>query len=79
MLMTDELRPLERRVLELIKEGEGKWISRADVSRLMGRSRVYPTDVAALEKLAALGLVEAREAPRGAAGTRWEYRIKADE
>ena len=77
--MTDELRPLERRILELIKEGSGKWITRADVSRLLGRSRTYPTDVAALEKLTALGLVEAREAPRGVAGIRWEYRIKTDE
>jgi predicted transcriptional regulator len=77
--MTDELRPLEQRIFDLVKNSAGKWITRADVSRLLGRSRSYPTDVAALEKLAALGIIEAREAPRGIAGVRWEYRIKTDE
>jgi hypothetical protein len=75
----DELKPLERRIYDEIHNADGKWLSRADVSKLLGRNRVYPTDVAVLEKLTLLGLIDAREASRGGVGTRWEYRIKTNE
>lgn len=79
MPTTDVLRPLEKRVLSEIQAAGGQWVTRADVSRRLGRPRTYPTDVAALEKLVLLGLIEAREGTRGAVALRWEYRVTSEE
>lgn len=79
MTKTDELRPLERRVLEIIHESAGEWLTRGEIAKLLGRpGTIQPSDIAALEKLAVLGLIESREATRGVAGIRWEYRVQPE-
>jgi hypothetical protein len=76
----DQLKPLERRIFELIQEAGGEWVTRGRISQLLERpGRVQPGDTAALEKLTLLGLIEAREGRRGAVATRLEYRVKAEE
>jgi hypothetical protein len=72
-----KLRPLEQRILEAIQAEGGEWVTRERVARLLGRpARIQPSDIAALDRLTAFGLLEAKEAPRGAAGVRWEYRVR---
>lgn len=79
MPTTDELRPLERKVLQVIKEAAGDWLTRSEVAKLIGRpGGVQPNDIAALEKLVMLELVEARQTPRGAVAMQWEYRAKSE-
>ena len=77
MPTADKLRPLEQRILEVIQGQGGEWVTREQVTRLLGRpAKIQPGDIAALDRLTALGLLEAREATRGVAGRRWEYRVK---
>lgn len=76
MAAKSELKPLEQRIFEVIQVENGKWLTRERVARLIGRpGQIHPNDIAALEKLTELGLVEAKQAVRGVVGTRWEYRI----
>lgn len=77
MPTVDKLRPLEQRILAVIQGQGGEWVTREQVARLLGRpARIQPSDIAALDRLTMLGLLEAQEAPRGVAGVRWEYRVK---
>jgi hypothetical protein len=77
MPKTDELRPLELKLLEVMQTESSEWLSRGQIAELLGRpDRIHPGDVAALEKLAAMGLIEARQTPRGVAGVKWEYRVE---
>lgn len=78
MLMTmDGLRQLDKAIIAALETG-GDWMTRSDIATAIGRSKglVQPADIAALERLVMLELIEARQAPRGAGGTKWEYRVK---
>lgn len=80
MPTSEKLRPLERKVLEVLQESGDEWVTREQVSQLVGRpAKIHPSDIAALDRLVSMGLIEAREAPRGAVGVRWEYRISREE
>lgn len=78
MLMTmDGLRQLDKAIITALETG-GDWMTRADIANAIGRSKgvVQPADIAALERLEMLELIESRHAPRGAGGLKWEYRLK---
>lgn len=76
----DELRPHERRILDVIEAEGREWVTRGRIAQLIGRpARIHPGDIAALDKLTLLGLLEVREGQRGATGVRMEYRIRQDE
>ncbi len=56
---------------------DGQWATRGAIARRLGKSRLNPDEVAALEYLAAQGQAEAREVEtRAPSGRRWEYRLK---
>jgi hypothetical protein len=77
LMTTHELRPLERKVLEVLQEAGGEWLTRGSIAKLLKRpGAIQPSDIAALEKLTMMGIVEARQTPRGAAALQWEYRTK---
>lgn len=80
MPSTEDLRPLEKRILEVLQSVSGEWVTRGEVARLLERpGKIQPSDIAALEKLTVMGVIEARETPRGVAGVRWEYRVQSEE
>ncbi|MBZ0302017.1 MAG: hypothetical protein K8J31_19870 [Anaerolineae bacterium] len=76
MMGQSELKPLEQRICEVIQAENGKWLTRGQIAHLIGRpGQIHPNDIAALDRLIALDLIEAKQAIRGVVGTRWEYRI----
>lgn len=78
MLMTLESRKggkVSNRLVEILKAANGEWLSRAELSKQFGR-RLQPWDILMLDRLAADGIIEAREAVIGQVLTRWEYRFK---
>lgn len=79
MLMTamkqpDRITPLGNVLRGVLQAESGKWLTRAQIAEKLGRSRLTPYDIAILEYMANVGIIEAREAARGVAGKRWEYR-----
>lgn len=75
--MVVDLKESEKRILSLLQSKPGQWFTRPDVARALGRNRIiHPNDIAALERLTALGIVEAEVQRRGIAASRWAYRVK---
>jgi hypothetical protein len=63
--------------LEVLQEADGEWLTRGNITKLLKRpGAIQPGDIAALEKLTVMGMVEARQTPREAAALQWEYRTK---
>ncbi len=76
----DQLTALEKRVLEVIQAEGDEWITREQIAHLLPRpGQIHPNDIKALNRLVDLGLIEARQSPRGVAGVKWEYRVRQDE
>lgn len=76
MSKAGDLKPLESRILEII-EGATDWLTRVQISKELGRpGGIQPNDIAALDRLTALDLIESRTIPRGAVAIRWQYRSK---
>lgn len=66
----------ERKLLEILK-ANGDWMSRRDISRALGHTRLYPNEITLLDVLARQGVIEARSvATKAPSGERWEYRAK---
>lgn len=77
MSKAGDLKPLEKRIIEILNEAGERWLTRLQIAKLLGRpGRVQPNDIAALDRLSALELIESRETIRGAVATQWEYHIK---
>lgn len=75
-----ELKPLERKVLEVVREAGNEWLTRGQISKLLNRpGGIQPNDIAAIERLTMMGLIEARETTVGVAKVRWEYRAQLTE
>lgn len=77
MTTEGELTALAARLLEVIQAADG-WMSRAQIAIAIGRKRNTLTvyDAHHLDTLVNRGLIEKREAIRGAVMKRWEYRSK---
>jgi len=72
-----DLKPLEKLILEAIQAANGQWVTRIDITRAIGRPNgIQPNDLKALDQLAELGFIEARQAKRGLVGVKWEYKSK---
>lgn len=80
MLMTfkppTDLTEAGRALLKVIQDAAPDWITRQQIGDALGRRRITPYDLAQLEYLLKAGLIEAREAQRGAFSKRWEYKAK---
>jgi predicted transcriptional regulator len=77
MTATHDLKPLEKKILEVIQSVGAEWLGRAEIARKIGRpSSIQPNDIEALTKLVDLGLIETKQVPRGVAGVKWVYRVK---
>ena len=69
--------PIAERAQALKRALDSQWATRGAIARRLGKSRLNPYEVAALDHLAEQGQVEAREVKTNApSGTRWEYRLK---
>ena len=77
MLMTAEnLKPVEQAILSALTR-RALWMTRTQLAEAIGRpTTIQPADLAALERLERLGLIETRQTPRGIAGIKWEYKAK---
>lgn len=83
MLMTamkqpDRITPLGNLLRGVLQAEAGKWLTRAYIAKQLGRKRLTPYDIAILEYMVTVGMIEARQAARGVAGKRWEYRSKPE-
>ncbi len=56
--------------------GNDHWLSRSDIADLIGKKRLNPYEVAAIDLLAENGLIErTREQMPGPIGYQWKYRV----
>src|SRR5258707_15469523 len=69
------LNPLPARILEIIQSSPD-WMTRQDIADALNRRQLSPYDKTQLERLLIKGLIEIRQATRGAVGKRFEYRAK---
>jgi predicted transcriptional regulator len=69
---------LEEQTRQLLTAlSEEKWTSRAELAKLLGKKRLNPYEVAALDMLTAQGQIEAEKRPAiGPIGYQWFYRRK---
>lgn len=83
MIMTftppDHLTGLGEIILNILREVAPAWLTRSQIAAKLERNRLIPYDLAQLEYLISSGLIEVREAKRGFAGKRFEYRAKDGE
>lgn len=77
MTATHNLKPLEKLILDTVLGMSGKWVTRLDITRAIGRpNQAHPSDIEALTRLTELGLIEAKQEKRGLVGIKWVYRAK---
>jgi hypothetical protein len=81
LLMTDGYairRPtsvITQQLLDVFKDAGGEWLSRGQIARLLGKKRLNPAELAALETLIKEGRIEAVEkATNAPSGVVWMYR-----
>lgn len=76
MLMTDEITARARELLAALQAGGG-WMSRAELARATGKSRLSPHDIDLLDRLVNAGQIDKQERPSNTpVGTAFEYRVK---
>lgn len=66
-----------QRFLDLLSRQPSKWFTRSELARLVGKRRLNPYDVAAIELLYEQGLVERQSQEKeGILNFKWVYRAK---
>lgn len=65
------------KLLEAIRGSKAEWLTRAMIAQHLGKRRLNPMEIALLEMLNGLGMIEIaiRDDPRPV-GYRYEYRVK---
>lgn len=77
MLMTGEITERALQLLDALRTDRGVWMTRAELARATGKSRLSPHDVMLLERLIEARLIEKRQRESNTpVGIAYDYRAK---
>lgn len=68
-----ELTPHQLRVLQIVYDGGGRWLTRAKVAKALGKRRLTPYDINCLKLLSDRGIIEEGQQETSAPGSDFAY------
>jgi hypothetical protein len=65
--------PHQLKIIQVMYDSEGDWLTRSNVARLLGKRRLTPYDIGCLKMLTDIGLIETSTRPTTAPGSDFAY------
>lgn len=71
--------PHQLKIIQVMYDSEGDWLTRSNVAKLLGKRRLTPYDIGCLEKLTDIGLIDTSTKPTTAPGSDFAYIYAMDD